>query len=496
MITITPDRPMQSFFGMCSVVEFGATGNGVTDDTLAIQNAINSPSSVIYFPGGTYKFSSEITFGDNKTLWFDKSAFLVRANNSYTSGGCCLRNSNFSTGNTNIHIIGGYFDGNCANNTRSDSSPYMGGVFLRLFKVNNFSFTNGTIKNPLSFSTQFAQCTNGLIQNTLFVQDAWKANQDGIHINGLCSNIWIINSNGYTSDDMVAVNSSATGIFQLSAGACENIQIIGVRGSGVRAVRIISGGGVNVSKVSVSKVSGWWTYGAVKIDDYDLGSGNAYDITVREINCVQTTAVGFATLFLGGNIKNLTASDINSFEESTCADPIVSIASGKTIDNFSLTNVTSRHTSVRNMIDNAGTLKRFSFSNGILDKTSGSQGGSFLNNSGTIDSIKLNNCQGKNLTNLSRNNAGVIRRMSIDSCDADTVTNFFKIEGTAATKTLLKTSGNTLASVTNNFDLNGQPVSLNGLDVPVDRTVLTPDTGDIVNDSTDLLKQWDGGAWV
>ena len=39
-----------------SVMDFGATGDGVTDDTTAIQNAINAGKR-IYFPTGTYKFS-------------------------------------------------------------------------------------------------------------------------------------------------------------------------------------------------------------------------------------------------------------------------------------------------------------------------------------------------------------------------------------------------------------------------------------------------------
>ena len=44
-----------------SVKDFGAKGDGVTDDTVAIQNAINAISTigaVLYFPSGIYKVSS------------------------------------------------------------------------------------------------------------------------------------------------------------------------------------------------------------------------------------------------------------------------------------------------------------------------------------------------------------------------------------------------------------------------------------------------------
>ena len=44
------------------VSNFGAVGDGLTDDTQAIQNAINSASAagggVVYFPGGTYLLDS------------------------------------------------------------------------------------------------------------------------------------------------------------------------------------------------------------------------------------------------------------------------------------------------------------------------------------------------------------------------------------------------------------------------------------------------------
>jgi hypothetical protein len=48
-----------------SVLDFGATGNGSTDDTAAIQAAINAVGNtgggIVYFPEGTYRVTSELT---------------------------------------------------------------------------------------------------------------------------------------------------------------------------------------------------------------------------------------------------------------------------------------------------------------------------------------------------------------------------------------------------------------------------------------------------
>ena len=58
-----------------SVKDYGATGNGTTDDTAFIQNAINAnPGRTIFFPSGTYKFTS-ITVTSNSTTLLGEGNF-------------------------------------------------------------------------------------------------------------------------------------------------------------------------------------------------------------------------------------------------------------------------------------------------------------------------------------------------------------------------------------------------------------------------------------
>lgn len=99
-----------------SVKHFGAIGDGLTDDTTAIQSALNSckdKGGLIYFPAGTYI----ITFGmycySNTTLLFDKGAKLLRnasINNILRTYSTSLTTE--YNGCHDITIIGATFDGN------------------------------------------------------------------------------------------------------------------------------------------------------------------------------------------------------------------------------------------------------------------------------------------------------------------------------------------------------------------------------------------------
>jgi hypothetical protein len=80
-----------------SVKDFGATGDGVTDDTAAIQAAIDA-ASTIFVPSGTYKISSAIEVND-KTILFDDHAATL-----YVSGD---HDGIILTGTTRPMILGG-----------------------------------------------------------------------------------------------------------------------------------------------------------------------------------------------------------------------------------------------------------------------------------------------------------------------------------------------------------------------------------------------------
>jgi hypothetical protein len=68
-----------------SVRDFGAVGDGVADDTAAIQAAINSGAKRIYLPEGTYRLTSHLSITSNGTTFFGanrRSTQLLQATDS------------------------------------------------------------------------------------------------------------------------------------------------------------------------------------------------------------------------------------------------------------------------------------------------------------------------------------------------------------------------------------------------------------------------------
>ncbi len=68
-----------------NVLDYGAKGDGVTDDTNAIQNAVNNTpfGGSVFFPHGTYKISSAITVNKPMTLYGTNAGSIYNENGSY-----------------------------------------------------------------------------------------------------------------------------------------------------------------------------------------------------------------------------------------------------------------------------------------------------------------------------------------------------------------------------------------------------------------------------
>jgi hypothetical protein len=68
IVASTGKRWKRRFDGSVNVCWFGATGNGVTDDTTAIQNAFNGKLRRFFFPGGTYKTTATLIINQDTII--------------------------------------------------------------------------------------------------------------------------------------------------------------------------------------------------------------------------------------------------------------------------------------------------------------------------------------------------------------------------------------------------------------------------------------------
>ena len=107
-----------------SVKSYGATGDGTTNDTAAMQAAITAGAGVatVYVPCGTYLISSTLTLPSSSTLTGAGNCAIIKESASMTANApfgvlwpsnatrLLLSNSDFTSGNSNIIVSNIAFD--------------------------------------------------------------------------------------------------------------------------------------------------------------------------------------------------------------------------------------------------------------------------------------------------------------------------------------------------------------------------------------------------
>jgi hypothetical protein len=142
------NRPInEKLADMVSVKDFGAVGDGTTDDKLAIQAALDATSGkILYFPAGNYIISGSMYINNPVHLYFDPSA-VIKVIASYTY--LIAFEVGYNGAVNNVTIDGATFDFN-----NQTTSQY--GIGVRILD----NATNVTISN-CTFKNFFQSTTNG-----------------------------------------------------------------------------------------------------------------------------------------------------------------------------------------------------------------------------------------------------------------------------------------------------------------------------------------------
>jgi hypothetical protein len=161
--------------------DFEAKGDGITDDIISIQNAINyardNGSVKLYFPEGTYCISNSIQVYKNTTVEWHPNAVIKRIGTYYKmfvngdpTNESYVVDGGYS-GEGNIHFYGGTFDMNCQVGNTSGISPTQTVSFFDLGHAENISFNNITVKNGQNgHYFQVSSCKN------VRFKDCWFGN--------------------------------------------------------------------------------------------------------------------------------------------------------------------------------------------------------------------------------------------------------------------------------------------------------------------------------
>ncbi len=284
------------------VKQCGAVGDDVSDDTAAIQRALNGGRCTVVIPPGRYTISSALSVSSGTTIRADEDAVIRLADGAGTDAGVfLLTNNNPVGGNEEISVEGGIWDGNCAKNPRGEDGDMDGytGTAINFVNVSGLTLRDLTVRNPEAFSIRLGEVDDFRVENIRFDNTVIRPNQDGVHVGGFSHRGVIRNLRALTpkttNDDMVALNADddVERVLNLGMkrGPITDIEVDRLYGDEVYTfVRLLSVDAL-IEEVSISNVNGGCRYHAVNMGNwrFPAGVGNIRsiymsDFTVRKVS--------------------------------------------------------------------------------------------------------------------------------------------------------------------------------------------------------------------
>lgn len=227
-----------------SIRDFGAAGNGLTDDSPFIQQALDAAAGngiTVYIPAGTYRIGKTLYVGNDTTIRCDSGARLfVCEKQPKKRGDFLLSNRDPVNGNRNISVYGGIWDGNFDgknNNKPADlfDPDAWSGSTLNFVNVKHLTLSGLAMRNSVVYYIRMAKLDGFVIRDISFASARPAFNQDGLHFGGEVRHGLIEHITaepGQTNDDMIAFNADDSMVrlenHDLCCGAIEDITVRGV----------------------------------------------------------------------------------------------------------------------------------------------------------------------------------------------------------------------------------------------------------------------------
>ena len=256
-------------------------GDGVADDTAAIQARLDSGISCVYLPppAKCYLISKTLKIGSNQELRLDRFSVVRLAPKSDCP---MVENRGYKDGaDKRVALTGGIWDMSnldqspnpaqyrCLKPPRPSPLPkhYEYGVFLgiaiRFANVEGITVRGLTVRNPTLYGIAFCKTSYFYIDDVSFDYTTWnpiRLNLDGVHFDGHCHHGKISNLRGTCYDDLVALNANDVQCAQ-EEGPITDVDIDGIYAEYCHsAVRLLSAG-ADLKRVTVRNVHGnFYTY--------------------------------------------------------------------------------------------------------------------------------------------------------------------------------------------------------------------------------------------
>lgn len=240
-----------------NVMDFGAVGDGVTDDIVAINNAVDAAEAngggAVFFPSGTYMVSTHVNMRSYVTLEGEGASSVIMAHPSSTDNvigdyGPGYDFDILQPGIKNLRV-----DGNKLNvqfNTRNGGQTddaYQNAI--RLHKCKNFLIENVEVSNSVMNGISVYFLSNDGVIDNCFIHDMGKAGTPvgfasymGIFVEYAASNVTIKDCIIDTGREQGILVQTATdgGISNINIENCDirNIyaQGIGIKDQGAGAI--------------------------------------------------------------------------------------------------------------------------------------------------------------------------------------------------------------------------------------------------------------------
>lgn len=277
-------------------------GDGVADDTAAIQERLDSGVSCVYLPppAKNYLISRTLRIGSGTELRLDRLTVIRLAPKSDCP---MLENTCFRGGGTNsfVAVTGGIWDADNVRQTgnfmqtpdlrkkmpKAFDPDWFIGMAMRFCHVENMTLRGVTVRNPVTYGIEFGKAAYVTVDDVTFDYRTWNPvplNLDGVHLDGFCHHFRITNLRGTCFDDMVALNAN-DGICSPEEGPITDVDIDGLYCDYCHSAARLLSAGAELKRVTIRNVHGNFYCYTVGLTHYfpQKPRGTMDDIVISDV---------------------------------------------------------------------------------------------------------------------------------------------------------------------------------------------------------------------